>query len=62
MSYKPLPCPFCGVELYECVYDNGKKVRYAHEVNGCVLRRKFVQGDADKDAWNRRVPEQGETR
>lgn len=49
------PCPFCGVELYACTYDGGK-TRHAHEVNGCVLDRKFVQGEAQEAAWNIRSP------
>ena len=48
------PCPFCGVELYACTYDGGK-TRYAHEVNGCILDRKFVQGEKQEAAWNRRM-------
>jgi len=54
MSTKLLPCPFCGVELYACTYDGGK-TRHAHEVNGCVLDRKFVQGLAQESSWNRRA-------
>lgn len=49
------PCPFCGVELYACTYDGGR-TRHAHEVNGCVLDRKFVQGEAQEAAWNIRSP------
>lgn len=55
MTDKLLPCPFCGVELYACTYGGGK-TRHAHEVNGCVLDRKFIQGEAQEERWNRRAP------
>jgi hypothetical protein len=54
MSQQLKPCPFCKVDLYECTYDLGK-IRYAHEANGCTLSRKFVQGDLQFEAWNRRA-------
>lgn len=49
------PCPFCGVELYSCDFDGGK-VRYAHAATGCILDRKFLQGESQKAGWNRRTP------
>ena len=49
------PCPFCGGELYSCDYDGGK-TRYAHAATGCILDRKFVQGEKQKADWNRRTP------
>lgn len=60
MSDKLKPCPFCGVELYECTYDGGK-IRHAHEANGCTLSRKFVQGEFQVEAWNRRTPTHSNT-
>lgn len=48
------PCPFCAVELYPCEY-NGGQIRYAHEVNGCILSRKFVRGEDEETLWNRRA-------
>lgn len=53
MTTELKPCPFCNASLYECTYDLGK-IRYAHEANGCTLSRKFVQGDLQVEAWNRR--------
>jgi len=48
------PCPFCGVQLYECSYDGGK-TRWSHEANGCIISRKFVQGPDQETAWNNRA-------
>lgn len=55
MTEQLLPCPFCGGELYSCDYDGGK-TRYAHAATGCILDRKFVQGEKQKADWNRRTP------
>lgn len=49
------PCPFCGVDLYSCDFDGGK-TRYAHAATGCILDRKFLQGESQKAGWNRRTP------
>jgi hypothetical protein len=55
MTDRMLPCPFCGGELYSCDYDGGK-TRYLHAATGCILDRKFVQGEKQKADWNRRTP------
>ena len=57
MSEKLKPCPFCGVELYACTYDLGK-TRHAHEANGCIISRTFVQGPEKEVLWNRRHQDQ----
>lgn len=55
MTEQLLPCPFCGGELYSCDHDGGK-TRYAHAATGCILDRRFVQGEKQKADWNRRTP------
>jgi len=53
---KPLPCPFCGAELLECIDASQFRWRHPRSDGTCFIPSLLIVPPEDLDRWNRRVP------